>query len=261
MKDTQMKNGELIRRFESVLRSPERPTVRDPRLVLEREGNLSIYYAPFEYVNPSARIALVGITPGPTQMNDANIAARDALLRGEGIDAARRAGKEIGAFSGAVLRGNLVAQLNHWGIQSWLGLQDASELFGSASHLVHTTSLLRYPVFNADKAYAGTPDMSKNALLRRYLLTFFAKEVHQLDRAIFISLGPKVQKVMDALVDEGFIPANRVMTGMLHPSGQSTYRFKYLLGDRLGPIPHHTNPAAYDAGRLRFRERYLASQW
>lgn len=43
----------------------------DERLLIDREGNLSVYYAPFEYVNPAARVVIVGITPGRTQMRNA----------------------------------------------------------------------------------------------------------------------------------------------------------------------------------------------
>lgn len=43
-------------------------------LLLKKEGKISIYYAPFEYVNENARIVLVGITPGLQQ-------AANALMR------------------------------------------------------------------------------------------------------------------------------------------------------------------------------------
>ncbi|WP_446810585.1 hypothetical protein ACH50O_03080 [Methylomonas sp. 2BW1-5-20] len=33
--------------------------------------NLECYYAPFDYINVDAKIILVGITPGATQMNKA----------------------------------------------------------------------------------------------------------------------------------------------------------------------------------------------
>jgi hypothetical protein len=36
--------------------------------LLTREGRVSIYYAPFEHLRRTARIVLVGITPGFTQV-------------------------------------------------------------------------------------------------------------------------------------------------------------------------------------------------
>lgn len=36
-------------------------------LELDRDGQVSIHYIPFDYVNPKAKVVLVGITPGFTQ--------------------------------------------------------------------------------------------------------------------------------------------------------------------------------------------------
>jgi len=72
----------LIEKFAPVLQGQHPPVVRDPRLLLDASGSVKIYYAPFEYINPSARIVLVGITPGPTQMVNANNEARRVLFAG-----------------------------------------------------------------------------------------------------------------------------------------------------------------------------------
>lgn len=69
-------NTELLEKFAPVLISPSAPVVRDSRLLMDSEGEVAIYYSPFEYINPKAKIVLVGITPGPTQMVNANNVAR-----------------------------------------------------------------------------------------------------------------------------------------------------------------------------------------
>ena len=247
----------LIERFASVLCGPRVPVVRDPDLLMDTSGSVKVYYAPFEYINPSARIVLVGITPGPTQMANANNEARRFLLAGKSNEDAIQAAKSVGAFSGEPLRSNLINQLNHWGFHKWLGLSDSADLFSNARHLVQTTSLLRYPVFVNDDDYRGTPDMTKHPMLRKYLLENFAAEVEQLKDAVFVGLGPLVQKVLDRLCQEGAINADRVIGGMLHPSGNCTYRINYLIGDRSVPVPHATNPVPYDQGRRAFRDRFL----
>lgn len=38
------------------------------KLSLAQDGALRVCYAPFDYVNPTAKLVLVGITPGTTQM-------------------------------------------------------------------------------------------------------------------------------------------------------------------------------------------------
>lgn len=247
----------LLRRFAGAVTDTRAPEGLDSRLLMDASGDLSVYYAPFEYLNPRARIVLVGITPGPTQMANANCAARQALQRGASFEEAARLAKDTAAFSGTVLRRNLVSQLNHWGVHSWLGLPDSAELFSSARELVQTTSLLRYPVFRAGKKYAGTPSMTRNRWLRAQLMDHFVSEVHQLPDAVFFSLGPQVQEVMKTLVEEGVLGTDRVITGMLHPSGENGYRIKYLLGDRAAAVPHLTNPRPFDEGSRAFRGRFL----
>lgn len=98
----------LIEEFAPVLCDPRPPVVRDPRLLMDASGDVKIYYAPFEYINPSARIVLVGITPGPTQMVNANNEARRALQAGKSNTEAIQAAKSVGAFSGEPLRSNLI---------------------------------------------------------------------------------------------------------------------------------------------------------
>jgi len=248
-----------IQKYAAVLCDAVAPYARDPRLEMDSDRDLTIYYAPFESVNPTARLVLLGITPGPTQMVIACMAARSVLQRGGSYEEALHAGKLTGAFSGEPLRSNLLRQLHHWGVHEWLQIDCVEDLFGKARHLMQTTSLIRYPAFVAEEPYAGTPDMLRHPLLRRYLDECFVQEVLQLPNAVFVSLGSVVQRVLEALINEGVIPQNRVITGMQHPSGQSTYRINYLVGTRNEETPHATNPASYDDGRARFRKTYLSS--
>jgi len=250
---------DLIEKYASAISGAMPPVVRDPRLLMDVSGDVKIYYAPFEYINPHARIVLVGITPGPTQMVNANNEARRALQSGMSSAQAIQAAKSVGAFSGEPLRSNLINQLNHWGFHKWLGLSDSADLFSASRHLVQTTSLLQYPVFVRDEDYRGTPDMTKHPLLRKYLLGNFVVEVEELKNAVFVGLGPQVQKVLDSLIQERILKPNRVIGGMLHPSGNCTYRINYLIGDRSAPVPYATNPLPYDQGRRAFRERFIGA--
>ena len=250
-------NIQLFEKFSSVLTAPNSPLLRDPRLLMEESGGVKIYYSPFEYLNTEARIVLVGITPGPTQMVNANNEARRCILAGKSTQEAMKNAKDTAAFSGEPMRSNLIRQLNHWGVHQWLRVSDSANLFADKRHLLQTTSLLRYPVFVDDKDYRGTPDMIKHLLLKNYLLKHFVAEVEQIKEAVLFGLGPQVQKVLDHLVDQKILPADRVIGGMLHPSGNCTYRINYLIGDRVMPVPHATNPVPYDKGRKIFQEAFL----
>jgi len=250
---------QLFEKYAPVLTNETAPVVRDPRLLIEKSDGISIYYAPFEYLNPEARVVLVGITPGPTQMVNANNAARAALLSGKTPEETLRVSKQIAAFSGEPMRSNLIKQLNDWRFHHWLNIDDAADLFGASQHLLQTTSLLRYPVFANGDDYRGKPDMTRHPLLRQFLLNHFVAEVDALQDAVFVSLGPQVQRVFDSLIREGVLDSNRVIRGMLHPSGNCTYRINYLTGERNEPIPHATNPVPYDEGKNRFYQHYLLS--
>lgn len=250
-------NDSLFCKFATVLTDPVAPVLRDKRLLIDHDGKLKVYYAPFEYVNPKARIVLVGITPGPTQMVNANKEARSALLRGLYHEEAMKRAKLTASFSGEPMRSNLIKQLDHWNVPQWLGINGAASLFGDHAHLLQSTSLLRYPTFVADKDYAGSPDMIRNPFLRGVLYDHFVEEVRLLPDALFFSLGPKVQPVLNRLVRDGAIKSEQVVSGLLHPSGNNTYRIAYLTGDRSGPVPHATNPAPYDEGRRQFRAHML----
>jgi hypothetical protein len=168
-----------------------------------------------------------------------------------------RSAKRIAAFSGEPMRSNLIKQMDHWGFHRWLGLASAAQLFDGEQSLLQTTSLLRYPVFVGDEDYRGTPDMTRHPLLRQHLMKGFVEEVRSLPNAVFVGLGPAVQKVLTRLTADGVVPAERVIAGMLHPSGNCTYRINYLVGPRDCPVPHATDPRSYDAGRFAFAAKYL----
>ena len=245
----------LFQRYESDIRNVLFNTKSDGRdsLLMDREGDYSIYYAPLDYVNTQARVVIVGITPGETQMIDSLAHARAALSTGADTTTALRMAKRGGSFSGKQMRPNLLRQLENWGVAEWLGIGSCQQLFAERADLVHTTSLLKYPVFLNGKNYEGNPSMIREPLLRRYLLEYFAREARQLNDAIFIGMGPKVWEVLDWLVAEDVIAREKVCNGMMHPSGNNTYRLNWMLGDRSTSAPSKTNPSHYDAGRKAFR--------
>ena len=67
------------------------------------------------------------------------------------------------------------------------------------------------------------------------------------------------KQALDRLIQERVLNPDRVIGGMLHPSGNCTYRINYLIGDRSAPVPHATNPVPYDQGRRAFRERFVTA--
>jgi len=223
-------------------------TLRE-KLLLAQADNLVVCYAPFEYINPLARVVIVGITPGQTQMVNAIKEVRRQLDRGANDGDALLAAKKTGAFSGS-MRPNLVALLDGIGLHHWLGLSSCEALFGAAAHLVQTTSVLRNPVFTGGENYNGTPNMTKHPLLREQLMTYFGEDVKALPNAVFVPLGDKVVEALDFLASQNLLSRNRILGGLPHPSGANAERIAYFLGKkRREDLSAKTNPDKLDFAR------------
>lgn len=228
------------------------------KLLLAEEGNLEVCYAPFEYINPEARVVIVGITPGQTQMVNAIREARRQLDNGASNVQAMIAAKKTGAFSGA-MRPNLVALLDSIGLNRWLGLSSCDELFGSVANLVQTTSVLRNPVFVGGDNYNGTPNMTKHPLLREQLMTYFGEDVKALPNAAFVPLGDKVSEALHFLVSQGLLARDQIIDGLPHPSGANAERIAYFLGKKKREeLSVKTNPDKLDLAREEIMGRVLA---
>jgi hypothetical protein len=224
--------------------------------LLARAGALSAHYIPFDYVNRTARLVLVGISPGFVQWKNAVREARRRLALGAPEDDVLRAAKYTGAFSGAI-RPNLVALLDHVGLQRWLGIATCASLFDADAHLMHVTAVLRHPIFVDEKNYNGaSPNMLTTPLLQAQLLDYFAHEASVLPGAVYVPLGPKVGLALDWLARRGVLPEDRILHGIPHPSGANAERIAYFLGRKdKATLSSRTNGAQIDADRLALRAK------
>ncbi len=241
------------------------PTIRDieicdldDRLLLDRDGPVSVYYAPFDYINGDAKIVIAGITPGKTQMLNALREARKQLLNGASHETALEAAKRTASFSGA-MRPNLINLLDYIGVNKWLRINTCGRLFDNSTKLVQTTSVLRFPVFINGSNYNGTPDMLKHALLRRHLLEHFGAEAALLKNAVFVPLGGTVVEAFRFLAKEGLINHERILDGLPHPSGANAERIAYFLGTKPKErLSAKTDAKKLDGARELLRSRVLA---
>ena len=216
-------------------------------LQMATEGKLTINYIPFDHVNDKAKIVLVGITPGLTQLRNALKEAQIQIKAGASDQAILQAAKKTAAFSGA-MRPNLVAMLDDLNVDKLLGIKSTELLFSEAHHLVHTTSVLRHPVFIDGENYNGTPNMTKNSLLLKFLTEHFVKEAEALKDAIFIPMGPKVLEAMNWLVQQGKMNGANILGGLPHPSPANAERIMYFLGRKAAcNLSIKTNPQMIDA--------------
>jgi hypothetical protein len=73
---------------------------RLPQFCIYEDPRLIAYYAPFDYVNTRARLVLVGVTPGPTQMLESYAIVRDAMRADRTDEDALRSVKAHASFKG-----------------------------------------------------------------------------------------------------------------------------------------------------------------
>ncbi|MFM0329457.1 hypothetical protein [Paraburkholderia strydomiana] len=224
-------NFKLFEKYESAIRGYQGDPLTSSLRML-RDGELEVCYAPFEWLNPSAKVVLVGITPGKVQANNALVEAQRALVEGLPTTEVLRRAKHVGAFSGK-MRPRLIALMDHIGLHRWLGLHSTEELFGEASDLLQTSSLLQFPVFQAGENYTGaSPKPVRNPLLRMQMRDHFGEMAKAMPDAVFLPLGSAASEGVGWLSEQGYLSEDRVLYGLPHPSTANAERVAYFLGEK-----------------------------
>lgn len=194
------------------------------KFLLHRDGSLEIYYAPFDHINLAARVALIGVTPGWTQMELSFRTVHHALGTGGTLNEALSAVKQEAAFGGPMRR-NLVTMLDDIAVADSLGIATTDMLFRTRSELLHPTSAIRYPVFSNGKNYSGhAPKIDSHPLLRQYVEELLASELDQTEAALVIPLGRAASQATESLIGSERLQAERVLRGFPHPSGLNPHR-------------------------------------
>ena len=220
-------------------------------LTMSGQGAFATQYAPFDYVNPAAKVVLVGITPGAFQATAALARLKAVLLAGGSDADALRAAKEAASFSGP-MRTNLVQLLDAIGVQRLVGIASCADLFGARADIIHFTSALRYPVFLGGENYSGTPPILSTPYLKAMADRWLRDEASQLSSAIWVPLGREPAAALSYLVSSAVIPKSNVVTGLPHPSGANGERIAYFLGRKeRSALSSRTNATVLDAARTR----------
>ncbi|WP_159882010.1 hypothetical protein [Paenibacillus puerhi] len=230
-----MSLSETWSKYEPAIRAlpADRPLTKEDLLTepfrMESQGRLEMYYAPHhEYANRSAKVVLIGITPGWTQMRIAFQTAREGLERGLPAQEIARRTKSAARFAGA-MRSNLVLMLNALELPQALGLASSDELFENADGLLHTTSVLKYPVFVDKQNYTGSrPALMATPFLRERALLSIRSELEGFRDALIIPLGRTVEAVLRELPQGDCPGTEQLLAGFPHPSGANGHRHRQL---------------------------------
>ena len=184
-------------------------TITNKNFLIKRENNIEIYYAPFDYINSKAKIMIVGITPGFQQM----LQSFEAVNEGRSLKEV----KDLSSFKGS-MRTTLIKYLDALNINKKLKIKSCESLFNINSKYLHSTSLIKYPVFDKGRNYSGSGLLKKKILLD-FLEEHFVKELKKLDKMIIVPLGNTVSSTIDYLNNEFKLNLKCFLKGFPHPSG------------------------------------------
>jgi hypothetical protein len=198
-------------------------------LLVGREGRLSVFYAPFDSTSSRARIVLLGLTPGWQQMRIAIETYRAVREQGESVDNAQRAVKAAASFAG--MRSRIAGWLDELEVNRAVGVASSAELFDDPWRL-HTTSLVRYPVFvgEAMANYRGvSPRPEVSTLLRSIITGLLLPELGSLPQALIVPMGAAVARALVSL-EVPFL--DRCLIGFPHPSGANGWANRQFAENR-----------------------------
>ena len=186
----------------------------------------SEHYAPgFELVNPNARVALIGYTPGKSQGDNAWIALNQTSVS---FSALRRLEicHEAAAFSG--LRSRIDEMANHIHLLEYLSLSSLSD-----RSAVVMTSRWVFPIFRNGRNYTINPQAcQRNSWLvnrcSQHLKDLF-KTCPDIQAAVFLGDGKSAMKALQLHLDLFDIPPQVEVYVLPHPSGANNGRISEFL--------------------------------
>ena len=207
----------------------------ESELHLYSDDQIGLFYAPFDYVELGAKIAIVGVTPGPTQALEAIRCARAALRAGHDERRVQATVKYAASFKG--MRRDLVSWFDAVGLADVCKLASCEDLFSAhARRLIHTTSAVRYPTFR--RTTDGWQNWNgygvgalEHRVLRAMICTVLGPELRAMQDAVIVPLG-KANEAIEFLCRNDQLDASRCVLGFPHPSPASARRHEIFAARR-----------------------------
>jgi len=191
------------------LKKIDTSSIVNKEFLIKKDGNIEIYYAPFDYINSKAKIVIVGITPGLQQM----LQSYEVINQGKSLKEV----KDLSSFKGS-MRTGLIKYLDELKINDILKIKSCESLFNKNSKYLHTTSLVKCPVFDKGKNYSGANILKKKILLD-FIEKNFLEELKTLKKSIIIPLGNTVSSTIEYLNNKHNLKLRCFLKGFPHPSG------------------------------------------
>ncbi|MCF0134974.1 MAG: hypothetical protein HUJ69_00960 [Lachnospiraceae bacterium] len=209
--------------------STAKDTLLNRETLLFSCSRYTMFYAPHnDYMEPNASIAIIGITPGWTQTQTAYETVIQLLSDNPSVstDELTKEAKYKSRFAGS-MRSNLIKMLDDLCLPDYLSIPDAGTLFRQDCRLLHTTSILKYPVFTGNSEnytnYSGSsPSILSDPYLKDFSANSLEKELAVMrDLKLIIPLGKAAETTILELMPEY---SHILLRGLPHPSGLNAHR-------------------------------------
>jgi hypothetical protein len=186
-----------------------------------------MYFAPLDFINNEAKIVIVGITPGFTQMELAIKYYKNNYQKYSDNDTIFKNIKKLAAFAGS-MRINLTNMLDELELNNKLGIDTCEKLFQNGyEHLTHMTSLIKYPIFKNGKEYTGhSPKILNSNMLKNMVANVFMTEIANINYSIIIPLGTSVSETLENFFKNDSFFERKCLYNFPHPSGANGHRKK-----------------------------------
>lgn len=187
----------------------------DEKIIFEPTG--------FDYVNQKAKVVIVGITPGNSQLDGSR----------EGMTP--REIKRKFAFAGK-MRPNLVQMLDYIGVNKLLRIESCKSLWEEDFDKVDMTSLLVEATYElkkdgAKEMFRHAEKIAKSEKLTRMLEEGFVKNCSSYETPVlYVACGLGVYDVLNTLLEQQRIKGRVV--GIAHPSGANMKCIQCYLGKK-----------------------------
>lgn len=223
-----------------------------PEFLLGRSGKYALQYIPFEHINTDAKLVIVGITPGPNQLDLAYAAAQLLLKRGLLESEVLWEVKKVGAFGGPKMKPNLLKMLRHFQFDKVLGIQDVETLWGKDAGLLHSTSVVPHAAFKDGEMFNGSFDeVMKSPLLKECFLDCFVPSTQAINQeALYVGLGSCPQAALEWCVNNGHLRQSQILGSFCHPSSNAGSETKYYLREVSKDELKGKDPVRYRCERL-----------
>jgi hypothetical protein len=223
-------------RFRPIIESLPLGAKTSERLRVGETARHRLYYVPFEHANLDARLVIVGITPGPNQLE----LAIQAVQRLKNLPAAsvQLEVKKQASFGSPTMRPNLLKMLAHFQVRERLGIATEADLWGPAWSMFQATSVVPHAAFDvksdgSEKMFNGKfTEVLSSTLLRRCFEDSFLPLVRAMDRsALWVGLGPTPRSALEWCVERGLLRREQV-AAFTHPSTSAGSQVNYFVKQR-----------------------------